>query len=208
MVESSEVIPVKPLSTLPFREKIPSYIGTAIILSFIGIKLEVVPVLKHLSKGTASYLKKHEKHLDGFWVIATPVHFSGVYLGNKPGKLDGRTLTEQVFPSLDTKFVPLNYRIENLQFVDIGWKVSTIRLNTSCGTQSPLMGFEDCKPLTAYDEVSLSTKIAKVKAYFYRGEWNSWAENYYYALAQIVFLDKDDKVVSKCGQNKYKRKHR
>jgi len=51
-------------SLLPFIEKLPTRLGTAIVLSFFDEKRGAMTLMKHLNKGTAKYLRENEEMLD------------------------------------------------------------------------------------------------------------------------------------------------
>ena len=80
MVESKES------SILPFGEKIPTRLGTAIVLAYFDYKYKVMPLMKRLNRSTAKYLDGHEQILDQFWVSMVPVKFSDDYIGNRPAE--------------------------------------------------------------------------------------------------------------------------
>jgi len=74
---------------LPFHEKMPTRLGTAIVLAFFDYKRGSTTLLKRLNRGTTNYLQEHEHMLDQFWVSMVPVKFSDQYIGNKPGEKFG-----------------------------------------------------------------------------------------------------------------------
>ena len=79
MVESSKNVAV----LFPFPG-IPSRLGIAVFVKFIGYKYQVMALMKCLSKGSAKYAQDNEHMLDQFWIIGKPVRFSKDYLGVQP----------------------------------------------------------------------------------------------------------------------------
>jgi len=69
-----------------------------------------------------------------------PVKFSGNYIGNKPGDKFGDTVgVEYNFPTLDTRHVLADYRLETIGF-EYTRCLASISLFMSDGTQSPALG--------------------------------------------------------------------
>jgi len=92
MVESTKSV----TSLLPFPG-IPSRLGSAVLIQYIGYKHKVMTLVKCLSKRTSQYAVDNEDMLDQFWVIGLPVKFSEDWLGEKPEQF-----IDSAFPTLET----------------------------------------------------------------------------------------------------------
>ena len=79
MVESNKNV----ASLLPFPG-IPSRLGTAVLIQYIGYKHKVMALMKCLSKGSAQYVQDNEDMLGQFWVVGKRIKFSEDWLGEEP----------------------------------------------------------------------------------------------------------------------------
>ena len=146
----------------------PTRLGTAIVLASLDYNYRVINLMRRLNRGTAKYVRENEHMLDQFWVIMLPVKFSDTYIGNGPGAIHNGKLikNEESFPTLDTKHVPPNYRLESIE-----WEhnqtayVHSLRLTMSDGTYSRRLarGSHFDKGF----EVPADARIAKVKCFGY-----------------------------------------
>jgi len=84
MVESSKNV----TSIFPFP-RIPSRLGTAVFVQYLGLKHRVLPLMRRLSKTSAQYAEDNEHMLDKFWLIGMPVKFSKGWLGRRPSEAPG-----------------------------------------------------------------------------------------------------------------------
>ena len=71
---------------------------------------------------------------------------------------------EYVFYRRDTKVVPLNYRLEQIEMFDEGFRIEAVRQTMSDGSQLPRG--DETKSFNAVYKLPVNTKIAKVRACF------------------------------------------
>ena len=96
MVESSKHV----TSLLPFP-RIPSRLGSAVLIQYLGYKHKVTALMKCLSKGSAQYVQDAEHVLDQFWDTGKRVKFSEDWLG-----IDRSNLVEEKSPFVTSVFPP------------------------------------------------------------------------------------------------------
>lgn len=166
---------------LPFPKKIPSYLPTAILLSYYGYKLEIIELLRRSCKRTQAYLEEHQDILKQFWVVGTKVHhFGGITLGNTKQDVHwtGKAYEEITWPSHTYRFVEPDFRLCEIACADQGGRLMSLKLTYTDGTQSPLLGSKQKTKITPKRsfEVPSGSRVSKLRACFrktkeYRGDF-------------------------------------